>query len=61
MAVFAECDLSRAVFQAGILEKTDFRSAFNYTIDPELNKLKKAKFSRSGLAGLLEKYNIDIE
>jgi hypothetical protein len=43
------------------LEKADFRSAYNLSIDPEKNKIKKAKFSSTCLTELLEKYNIDIE
>jgi fluoroquinolone resistance protein len=50
-----------ATFDHTILEIADFRSAFNYTIDPEINKLKGAKFSTLGLSGLLAKYNIEIE
>lgn len=60
-SVFDKCDLSRTIFERTILEKADFRTAFNYSIDPELNRIKKAKFSRSGIAGLLEKYDIEIE
>ncbi|MDP2113930.1 MAG: pentapeptide repeat-containing protein, partial [Bacteroidota bacterium] len=61
MAVFANCDLSRAVFHESNLEKVDFRTAANYSFDPEANKIKKAKFSLSGVPGLLGKYNIEIE
>jgi hypothetical protein len=43
------------------LEKVDFRTAVNYAFDPNSNKIKKAKFSLMGLAGLLSKYDIDIE
>lgn len=57
---FAKCDLPDAVFDNTVLEKADFRSAINYRIDPEQNKIKKAKFSIDQLAGLLTKYNIDI-
>jgi uncharacterized protein YjbI with pentapeptide repeats len=60
-ALFGNCDLSMAVFSQCNLEKTDFRTAFNYAFDPGANKMKKAKFSNSGLAGLLGKYNIEIE
>lgn len=60
-AVFGNCDLSLTVFKKCNLEKTDFRTAFNYSFDPGENKMKKAKFAISGLAGLLEKYNIEIE
>lgn len=58
---FQNCDLSRTLFQQTILEKVDFRTANNYSIDPELNRIKKAKFSSSGIIGLLDKYQISIE
>lgn len=60
-AVFARCDLLRTVFNRSNLERVDFRTASNYMFDPELNKLKKARFSLSGVPGLLGKYNIEIE
>ena len=61
MAVFKNCDLLDAAFVQTILEKADFRTAKNYSFDPELNKIKKAKFAYPGVTGLLTKYNIDIE
>jgi fluoroquinolone resistance protein len=60
-SVFDNCDLTRTIFESTILEKADFRTSFNYSIDPELNRIKKAKFSQSGIAGLLDKYDIEIE
>jgi uncharacterized protein YjbI with pentapeptide repeats len=60
-AVLNNCDLQRAIFQKTILEKADFRTSFHYSIDPEQNRMKKAHFSRMGLAGLLDKYGIEIE
>jgi uncharacterized protein YjbI with pentapeptide repeats len=60
-SVFAECDLDGAIFERSNLEKVDFTSSDNYSIDPENNRLKKAKFSRSGLHGLLGKHDIVIE
>jgi uncharacterized protein YjbI with pentapeptide repeats len=60
-ALFANCDLKRAVFENTMLEKADFRSSYNYSIDPERNKIKKAKFSMSGILGLLEKHDIEVE
>jgi fluoroquinolone resistance protein len=60
-AVFDNCDLTRTIFDRTILEKADFRSSFNYSIDPESNRIKKAKFSRSGIVGLLEKYDLEID
>ena len=58
---FINCDLERTIFRITNLEGADFRTSFNYSIDPELNRIKKAKFSLSGLAGLLDKYDIEIE
>ena len=60
-AVFDNCDLKDSSFESTILEKADFRTAFNYSINPETNRLKKAKFSISGLPGLLEKYGIEVD
>jgi uncharacterized protein YjbI with pentapeptide repeats len=57
---FTECDLAGALFDRTILEKADFRSAYNYTISPALNRLKKARFSQDGLAGLLSDIGIEI-
>lgn len=59
--VFDRCDLSGAIFKNSVLEKVDFRTAYNYSINPEMNRMKKAKFSTMGLAGLLDKYKIEIE
>lgn len=60
-SVFADCDLTGTIFANSILDKVDFRSANNYSIDPEFNKMKKAKFSSFKLEGLLYKYQLDIE
>lgn len=60
-AAFINCDLLNAKFERTILEKADFRSAINYSINPELNKIKKAKFSFPAVAGLLDKYDITID
>lgn len=58
--LFDGCDLYRTVFMKSILLKADFSSSFNYTIDPEINKIKQAIFSREGVKGLLQKYEIQI-
>jgi fluoroquinolone resistance protein len=60
-SVFEKCDLTGALFDNTVLEKTDFRTSVNYSIDPEKNKIRKAKFSISGIAGLLDKYDIEID
>ena len=61
LAVFENCDLQNAVFSNTNIEKADFRSAYNYSINPEANRIKKARFSFPGIGGLLEKYHIEIE
>jgi fluoroquinolone resistance protein len=58
---FVECNLFRTVFQQSILEKVDFTTSRNYSIDPGQNRMKKAKFAIAGLPGLLEKYGIIVE
>ena len=60
-SVFDHCDLAMATFENTILEKADFRTSFHYTINPELNRIKKARFSMAGIAGLLSKYDIEVE
>jgi uncharacterized protein YjbI with pentapeptide repeats len=60
-AVFDHCDLMGAVFDNCNLEKADFRTAYNFTINPEKNNLRKARFSLSGLSGLLVQYELDID
>ena len=60
-SVFEHCDLKNAHFEHTNLEKADLRTSIHYSIDPELNKLRKARFSLPAVIGLLDKYEIDIE
>ncbi|MGG7552402.1 pentapeptide repeat-containing protein [Chryseobacterium arthrosphaerae] len=60
-AVISNCDLSGATFDHSNLEKADLRTSVNYSIDPALNRLKKAKFSLSEVYGLLYKFDIEID
>jgi fluoroquinolone resistance protein len=60
-ALFKNCDLSKANFQSSSLEQADLRSAYNFSIDPESNRITKAKFSIQNISGLLDKYNLTIE
>ncbi|MFT3884738.1 MAG: pentapeptide repeat-containing protein [Flavobacteriales bacterium] len=60
-SVFDACDLLDAVFDHTDLSKADLRTAHGFTIDPEANKLVGARFSSSGLGGLLAKYRLVIE
>ena len=61
LATFKNCDLIGSTFVNTTLEKADFRTSKNISFDPDFNKMKKAKFSNQELAGLLTKYNLDIE
>jgi fluoroquinolone resistance protein len=60
-ALFDNCDLQGALFDNTNLERADLYSSYQYSIDPEKNRLRKARFSRQGIAGLLTKYDLDIE
>ncbi len=57
---FENCDLEKAVFDRTILDKADFRTSFNFSIDPTKNQMKRAKFTNLNLAGLLDSFDLDI-
>lgn len=54
------CNLLNAIFDNTLLEKADLRSSINYSIDPENNYIRGAKFSLPAAIGLLDKYQLDI-
>lgn len=58
--VFKRCNLIEAVFMRTILVQANLSEAYNFSIDPEVNNVRKAIFSSSGLSGLLHKYDIVI-
>jgi fluoroquinolone resistance protein len=60
-AQFDACVLTGAVFAQTNLEHADFRTAQGFSIDPERNRLRKAKFSLFSVVGLLDKYGIVVE
>jgi len=60
-ALFDHCNLELAVFDQTRLEKADFRTAYNYNIDLERNRVKGARFSLAGVGGLLGKYGVEID
>jgi fluoroquinolone resistance protein len=60
-SVFVACDLLGATTDHTDLEGADLTTAFNYSIDPERNRLRKARFSLAGIPGLLHKYGIEVE
>lgn len=59
-AVFDECDLQQAQFINANLQQADFSSALNFSINPNNNQLKGAKFSKDNLHGLLDSFQINI-
>ncbi len=60
-SVFSNCDLANTKFENTNIEKADFRTSFNYAINLDVNKIKKAKFSLPAITGLLSHYDIEIE
>ncbi|NDV17173.1 pentapeptide repeat-containing protein [Muricauda sp. TY007] len=59
-AEFSGCDLENTLFENTNLEQADFTSALNFNIDPSINQLRKTRFSRDGLIGLLKKYDLVV-
>jgi uncharacterized protein YjbI with pentapeptide repeats len=41
--------------------KANFKTSYNYSIDPTKTKIKKAVFALAGLKGLLTKYVVVVE
>lgn len=59
-ADFYDVDLSGTVFHNCDLTMADFSTAMQYDIDPQTNKIKKAKFSLPEAVGLLKAFDITI-
>ncbi|GIZ10513.1 pentapeptide repeat-containing protein [Flavobacterium sp. UMI-01] len=60
-SLFDNCNLQAAIFNETQLKEANFLTAYNYTIDPEYNPMRKARFSTDGIPGLLSKYDIKIQ
>ena len=60
-ASFDGSNLKGAKFESTNLEKADLRTAVNYSIDPGINKIKKASFSYPAVLSLLDSYDILIK
>lgn len=58
--IFDNCSLYQTTFDNSILEKVDFRTATDLRINPDINRIKYAKFSKENALGLLAYYKIDI-
>lgn len=59
--VFDQCNLELARFEANDLTQVDFASPYNLQLNPEDNKMKKARLSLHNLPGLLTKYDLVIK
>ena len=57
---FDKCNLEGALFNDTDLREVNFSTSYNFSIDPEFNKIKKARFASEAIAGLLTKYDIKI-
>jgi uncharacterized protein YjbI with pentapeptide repeats len=58
---FNNCTFHEAIFENTNLLKSDLSRAEGFNIDPEINKIKGARFSASNLSGLLYKYDLKID
>lgn len=59
--VFDNCDLYRSEFGKANANKANFKTSYNYTIDPTKTKIKKAVFSLNEVKGLLFKHELVIK
>ena len=60
-AVFSHCNLEKTIFEQTNLSGANLSSSFNLNMDPERNQLRKTRFSKDNLVGLLKKYDIVVE
>ena len=60
-AVLRNCDLNQTIFENTRLHKADLRQSYGFSIDPEVNPIHEARFSKDSLEGLLHKHNLRIE
>jgi len=58
---FLQSDLLNSKFSSTNLTQADFTLATNYSVDPETNKIKKAKFNQPEVLALLDGFDIIIE
>ncbi len=58
--VFSGCKMQKAIFHQTNLHGADLSTAIEFDINPEHNQLKKTRFGKDNLIGLLKKYDIVI-
>jgi uncharacterized protein YjbI with pentapeptide repeats len=59
-ANFENCNLLNAKFENSNLTGANFTTSVNYNINPTINKIKKAHFSRHAIEGLLYSFDIHL-
>ena len=60
-ANFNYCNLEKSLFVNCNLKKTNFIWSYNFSIDPNNNKLNKTRFSRENCIWLLNNFDIIID
>jgi fluoroquinolone resistance protein len=60
-STFDNCDFSASIFDGSLLKNVNFRTSYNFSIDPSRNQLTKAKFSKENCLGLLNHLKIEIK
>jgi uncharacterized protein YjbI with pentapeptide repeats len=60
-SLLINCDLYEALFAKTNLSGVDFTNSINFSIDPEINSLKNAKFLTQDLFRLLTRHKLIIE
>jgi uncharacterized protein YjbI with pentapeptide repeats len=58
--LFDNCDLKKTIFENTNLFKANLSTALNFDINPVRNNIKKAKFSKNNIIGLLSEYDLEI-
>ena len=58
---FAENDFNQSEFENCNLSEANFKTAKNFIINPQSNRVDKARFSFGGALGLLQSFGIIIE
>ncbi len=60
-SVIENCDLANTIFSQTNIEKADLRGSFNYSINPGVNRVKRARFSLAAVVGLLDHLEIRVD
>lgn len=58
---FDHCDFRQSIFDRSNLDGANLKTAFNFSINPNQNSIKKAQFSSDNISGLLLHLDIIID